>query len=676
MLNSRFAALLLLTFVYSGANGSAQVSGTVSNNSGSALAHITVALISDQSGDSLVQQTDAFGRYLFPTVTNGTYQLTFSDQNFITYVDEDPVPDEGTIYLDAVWPQTINLSDDQSLDLGDFSLSRTDSTDSRQSNAAVTNCTSYGDHQSPQTLAYAIANARNINIECSGTIPVPELTITKDVEITSSAEVAFEAAGFNRIFRVLPGVTLRVSGIDLTNGDFTDGLALQNMGTTTLENAGITGHTGNSAAVLNRGTLTLRNIRQYRNSILYDSVLTNTGVITGTDVLIESHVSSAGPVITNDGRIELRNCQISGMGTNNVWSVNNNPESTLKLFNCTLTRSSSPFSNQGTLEIYDSSIDANDGDQGVIESSGVLKIGGTSITNNDVYGGIINNEGDAVIINSTISGNSAGAGLFDDGSAGVISNSGLMRITTSTITSNTHRIAGDHQLGNSGQLTISNSIISGVAGGTECGGIAAVQSLGHNVHTDGTCGNAQQTDIPFGNPGLLALADNGGLGKTHALQPGSDAIDAGNCGNGATAKDQRGISRPQGNACDIGAYEVTASATDPEPEEQPVDDDPQNADNQSNNDNNQTNPDQPSVDQPSVDNSQQDSSNMQDSALTSANNDTGTAPDTDSNEVNAGEFTQNSGEGSGGGTAGSGFLLMLTLMLLLSSRSIIIRQSR
>ena len=57
------------------------------------------------------------------------------------------------------------------------------------------------------------------------------------------------------------------------------------------------------------------------------------------------------------------------------------------------------------------------------------------------------------------------------------------------------------------------------------------------------------------------LADNGGPTLTHALLSGSNAIDDGinSCPdhNGAPlATDQRGVARPQGNACDIGAFEL------------------------------------------------------------------------------------------------------------------------
>jgi hypothetical protein len=60
---------------------------------------------------------------------------------------------------------------------------------------------------------------------------------------------------------------------------------------------------------------------------------------------------------------------------------------------------------------------------------------------------------------------------------------------------------------------------------------------------------------------LGPLADNGGETLTHALLPGSPAIDTGD-NPACLASDQRGISRPQdGNNngdvfCDIGAFEV------------------------------------------------------------------------------------------------------------------------
>jgi hypothetical protein len=66
------------------------------------------------------------------------------------------------------------------------------------------------------------------------------------------------------------------------------------------------------------------------------------------------------------------------------------------------------------------------------------------------------------------------------------------------------------------------------------------------------------TNVITANPKLGALGDYGGFTQTIPLLPGSSAMDR---GNNATcpATDQRGVPRPQGPACDIGAFEVKQS---------------------------------------------------------------------------------------------------------------------
>jgi hypothetical protein len=79
-------------------------------------------------------------------------------------------------------------------------------------------------------------------------------------------------------------------------------------------------------------------------------------------------------------------------------------------------------------------------------------------------------------------------------------------------------------------------------------------SLGHNLFTDKPTVSLDPTDLTNTDPLLGTLADNGGPTSTMALLPGSPAIDAGAAVAGVTT-DQRGISRPQGAAPDIGAFE-------------------------------------------------------------------------------------------------------------------------
>jgi hypothetical protein len=588
MMTVRLLIFSLISIVISpAALADGQIAGFVRNDQGRGLASITVIL--RNAGQTERRLTDAFGRYRFESLSSGDYQIEYLDENFIRYTDEDPYPDEGTIYLDNTVGQTIELQQDQHVDISDVVLQRVEPADDRQSSATVSNCETFGDGTDPQTLSHALESARDITISCSGTLPVPEVVIQRDVIITASNGLVFDALGENRVLRVLPGVSLEITGIDLTRGRQNDGSAIYNTGTASITDADIAYNNGNNASVFNRGVLNLRRVNQFSNIINYDSVFINTGVINGVDVTIDSHVASAGAVATNRGIVELDECVITGLGTNNVFSITNSAGATLKLFDCTITNSGSLFSNAGTLEIYDSSIDGNRGDQSLINSNGVLIVGGTGVTNNEVSGLVIFNAGVADILNSTISTNRAGFASVGDESVdseGVVANEGLMRINSSTIAYNIHPGYGNHQVGNAGELQMSNTIVIGNGDGDECSGSAAVTSRGYNLQTDGTCNLNAQSDIPFGSTALLPLDNNGGLGKTHALQAASDAIDAGNCNDGTSSKDQRGVARPQGSGCDIGAYEREVagepeSGTEDEPDSN-EDDTPANEDNPAN----------------------------------------------------------------------------------------------
>ncbi len=94
---------------------------------------------------------------------------------------------------------------------------------------------------------------------------------------------------------------------------------------------------------------------------------------------------------------------------------------------------------------------------------------------------------------------------------------------------------------------------------------AAIQSLGHNLDSDGSSGftNGVNGDIVGTTTNVIdarlgSLSFQGGPTLTHALRFGSPAVDAGVCSDTegvALTTDQRGFPRPQGLACDIGAFE-------------------------------------------------------------------------------------------------------------------------
>jgi hypothetical protein len=102
-------------------------------------------------------------------------------------------------------------------------------------------------------------------------------------------------------------------------------------------------------------------------------------------------------------------------------------------------------------------------------------------------------------------------------------------------------------------VVVSGSILAGAPGFAACTDPIAGSSF--NLAPDGSCGAS------VAGPDLLgALADNGGPTRTHLPGVGSaaiDAIPAGTIGlcDGTLPEDQRGVARPQGSACDIGAVE-------------------------------------------------------------------------------------------------------------------------
>jgi hypothetical protein len=103
--------------------------------------------------------------------------------------------------------------------------------------------------------------------------------------------------------------------------------------------------------------------------------------------------------------------------------------------------------------------------------------------------------------------------------------------------------------------TFTNTIIASnkAAGGPDCS--QNLPSAGHNLESHTSCGfNNAVGDMQNTDPKLGPLANNGGPTQTLALLSGSPAIDAGS-DMACPSIDQRGVSRPQGPHCDIGAFE-------------------------------------------------------------------------------------------------------------------------
>jgi uncharacterized repeat protein (TIGR01451 family) len=136
---------------------------------------------------------------------------------------------------------------------------------------------------------------------------------------------------------------------------------------------------------------------------------------------------------------------------------------------------------------------------------------------------------ETLLLSSTISGNSA--------------------LATTTVTGGNIQAAG--------KLHVQDTIVSAGSADAASGNCAGpIASDGHNIDSADQCTFHGIGDLVDTDPQLGTLAANGGPTLTEAISNASPAVDA---GGGCPATDQRGIARPQGTACDIGAFEAEAA---------------------------------------------------------------------------------------------------------------------
>ncbi len=229
----------------------------------------------------------------------------------------------------------------------------------------------------------------------------------------------------------------------------------------------------------------------------------------------------------------------------------------------------------GKLTLINSTVSGNraDGSGGgiFIASSGTLTLINSTVSRNlaDTGGGITNDGGTLTLINSTISDNSAqrlGGGILNAGT------SAQMQMIFCTVYGNYSGESGggiwNVVTNSASQLVMRNSLVAGNKSPAGPDILGALTSQGYNLiqnTKDTTFAPNQQhgTDLLQVAPAALGmdplLRDNNGSTQTHALLSGSTAIDRippNDCRIKDISTDQRGVRRPQGVACDIGAYEL------------------------------------------------------------------------------------------------------------------------
>lgn len=401
-----------------------------------------------------------------------------------------------------------------------------------------------------------------------------------------------------------PGTSLVMKDSVIAHNQASYGGGIQNNGSLTLVNTTIFSNTATSGSIaggggiFSGGPLTLTDSTVSSNSAsVFGGGITNGGPLvlinssvngnktadkgggiwnSGTLTVTSSHImsntaTSDGGGIYVWGTATLTNSSVlsntasygGGGGIYNFWN-----NSKLIINNSTVSSNTAYFdgggiynsgisSSQGTLIVSNSTLSGNS-DTG-IANQGTLTLTGVTLVGN-IGGGLLNDYGTAMLTNVTLSHNSG---------HGVVNYQGIMTLTHVTV--NVNSGSGLYQNGSHLTETIRllNTIIANNTASNCYVYAIPLQSYGHNLSSDGSCTPyfTWPGDLNNTNPKLAPLADNGGGTRTHALQPGSPAIDAipfatNGCGT-TLATDQRGINRPfpAGGNCDIGAYELIYTKT-------------------------------------------------------------------------------------------------------------------
>jgi LPXTG-site transpeptidase (sortase) family protein len=389
-----------------------------------------------------------------------------------------------------------------------------------------------------------------------------------------------------RVFEVGLSGNLTLNGLTVRHGRcagacptyVTNGSGLLNRGQLTITTSTFSANAslgGVGSGILNAGSMTITDSIFSGNSAGAIYQTNATGTITRTLFSGNTFGGNGGAIRNNVSTLTLIDSTVTGNSTGNAdgGGIANTASSTLTVIGSTISGNSSGNGGGGiynggdsTVSITNSTIGNNSAISG---GGGILNAGTFTIENSTISGNSsagnfgwasgISNSGTMNITNSTISGNIGFSNIPTVyGSSIVHSGTGIMTITNSTISDNTNNgIAGGggiYTVSGSSSVRIRNTIISNPSE-ADCQGPIAVTDGGNNIELGSTCGFIAAGSLQNTDPLLGPLVNNGGPTQTRELLTGSPAIDTANPALCPSA-DQRGVSRPQGAVCDIGAFEL------------------------------------------------------------------------------------------------------------------------
>ena len=426
---------------------------------------------------------------------------------------------------------------------------------------AVTDC-------SESALRDAIAGASNgatIDLTalsgCTITLANGEISIgVDDLDVHGPADASLTLGGnhASRIFHHTGHGLLTLDHLAITNGN----------DTTPIDRGKYTVYHGTGGAVHSDGDLVLSNSSLTNSSVCYPvgnnqynegygggvfaqgdvSVIRSTvsgntacGTVVPSPFGFASYHGGAGGGIFAGGDLYVSYSTISGNQANARGGGGVYGQGNVTLFHSAITGNGAMQEGGG--------VAIRQGFEPVDDTLVSLTVRASTISGNTAMdgGGLASMYGSPVdVSDSTIAFNTASREEFDGwfgGGGGICVNSYSLRLGNSIVAGNTA-----HNGGNDISLFNIAGPIPPISGD-------------HNIVMSSS--PAPPPDTIATDPGLLALADNGGSTQTHALAPGSLAIDAGQPLPGLLF-DQRGSGFPRtvGIAADIGAFEFSQPVVD------------------------------------------------------------------------------------------------------------------
>jgi hypothetical protein len=368
----------------------------------------------------------------------------------------------------------------------------------------------------PSALAGALASASDgdtlaLQGTCKGTFD-----IAHSLTLAGSGGAMLDGQGAGPVLSVESGQIVVVSDLTITGGN------------------------GNAVGgIRNAGTLTLAN-----------------STVSGNNVTVPRLVLGVAGIFNQSGSVTLVNSTVSG----------NSASASVQFTTAIGGIANFNLFGPGSVTLVDSTVSGNSASSPSLAYGGILNAAPGSV---------------AALTNSTVSGNSAsaagGASALSIAAGGIANDGGKLSLTNVTLARNSatepnggfYPPAGGISNFDGGKLTVASSLIAQQSDGPNCLFLSPITDAGYNLDSGSSCGFSANGSLSNTDPLLdpAGLQNNGGPTQTIALEPGSPAIDTippgvNGCGTSITT-DQRGVSRPQGSGCDMGAFELVLDTTPP-----------------------------------------------------------------------------------------------------------------